>query len=92
MRAMTAATHVPSSCGSWTLEHSLSGCGTWAQLLCSLWDFPKPGIKPMSSVLAGRFYTAEPPENPPPVQFFFVWFSWNISFFFFSQLFLLVGG
>ena len=69
MRAMTAATHVPSSCGSWTLEHSLSGCGTWAQLLCSLWDFPKPGIKPMSSVLAGRFYTAEPPENPPQFSF-----------------------
>ena len=30
------------SCGSQALEHRLSGCGTWAQLLHSMWDLPGP--------------------------------------------------
>ena len=35
-----------SSCGSWALERRLSSCGTRAQLLCSMWDLPGPGIEP----------------------------------------------
>ena len=27
-------------------------------------DLPDPGIKPMSSALAGRFFTTEPPGKP----------------------------
>ena len=27
-------------------------------------DLPDPGIEPMSPVLAGRFFTTEPPEKP----------------------------
>ena len=27
-------------------------------------DLPDPGIKPESSVFAGRFFTTEPPEKP----------------------------
>ena len=27
-------------------------------------DLPDPGIKPMSPVLAGRFFTTEPPGKP----------------------------
>ena len=27
-------------------------------------DLPDPGIEPASTILAGRFFTAEPPEKP----------------------------
>jgi len=27
-------------------------------------DLPHPGIKPVSSILAGRFFTSEPPGKP----------------------------
>ena len=50
-----------SSCGSRALEHRLSSCGAWAQLLCIMWDLPGPGIEPVSPVLAGRFLTTVPP-------------------------------
>ena len=37
----------------------------WSGLpLSSPGDLPKPGIEPVSSALAGGFFTAEPPENP----------------------------
>jgi len=29
-----------------------------------MWDLPGPGIKPLSSALAGGFFTTEPPEKP----------------------------
>ena len=32
-----------------------------AQLLCSLWDPPGSGIKPVSSASEGEFFTTEPP-------------------------------
>ena len=38
-----------------------SSCGTWAELLCSMWDIPGPGLEPMSPALAGRFLTTVPP-------------------------------
>ena len=44
-----------SGCGSWALEHRLSSCDAQAQLLCSTWNLPGPGIEPVSSTLAGRF-------------------------------------
>ena len=37
-------------------------------------DLPDPGIKPVSPVLAGRFFTAEPPGKPH-------FFIWNVSVF-----------
>ena len=37
-----------SSRGSQILEHSLNSCGTRAQLLCSTWDPPGPGVEPTS--------------------------------------------
>ena len=43
------------SCSSWALEGGLRNCGAWAQLLCSMWNFPRPGIEPVSLALAGRF-------------------------------------
>ena len=33
-----------------------SSCGTWALLLCSMWNLPRPRIKPMSPKLAGEFF------------------------------------
>ena len=48
----------------------LSSCGSRAQLLCSMWDLPKPGLKPVSPALAGRFSTTVPPGKPPMDEFF----------------------
>ena len=50
-----------SSCGSRALERRLSSCGTWAQLLHSMWDLPGPGLEPMSPALADGFVTTAPP-------------------------------
>ena len=42
----------------------LSSCGSRAQPLCSTWDPPRPGLKPMSPALAGRPSTSAPPGKP----------------------------
>ena len=42
----------------------LSSCGTQAQLLRGMWDLPRPGLKPVSPALAGRFSTTAPPGKP----------------------------
>ena len=42
----------------------LSSCGSRAQLLCGMWDLPRPGLKPMSPALAGGFSTTAPPGKP----------------------------
>ena len=42
----------------------LSNCGSWAQLLCGMWDPPRPGLKPMSPAPAGRLSTTAPPGKP----------------------------
>ena len=44
--------------------HRLSNCGSWAQLLHSMWDPPRPGLKPVSPALASRFSTTAPPGKP----------------------------
>ena len=54
-----------SSCGLRALGCQVSSCGTWAQLLSSMWDLPDPGIKPMSPALAGGLLTTAPPGKPP---------------------------
>ena len=52
----TAARQAPSSMGFPRHEH-------WSGLpFPPPGDLPKPGNKPSSPVLAGRFFTAEPPE------------------------------
>ena len=53
-----------SSCGSRTLERSLSSCGSRAQLLHGMWDLPRPGLEPVSPAFAGRFLTTAPPGKP----------------------------
>ena len=42
----------------------LSSCGSRAQLLCGMWDLPKPGLEPASPALAGGFSTTAPPGKP----------------------------
>ena len=42
----------------------LSKCGSRAQLLCGMWDLPRPGLEPVSPALAGRLSTTEPPGKP----------------------------
>ena len=58
-----------SGCGSWAVEHRLRSCGTWAQLLCGMWDLPRSRIKPMSPALAGGFLTIGPPGKSTWVFF-----------------------
>ena len=42
----------------------LSSCGTRAQLLRGMRDFPRQGLEPVSPALAGRFSTTAPPGKP----------------------------
>ena len=44
--------------------HRLSSCGSRAQLPRGMWDLPRPGLEPLSPVLAGRFSTPAPPGKP----------------------------
>ena len=47
----------------------LSSCGSWAQLLRSMWDLPRPGFEPVSPALAGGFSTTAPPGKPKSAIF-----------------------
>ena len=42
----------------------LSNCGSRAQLLCGMWDLPRPGLEPVSPALAGGLSTTAPPGKP----------------------------
>ena len=50
--------------GSQVSFQGASGISAWAQLLLGIWNLPGPGIEPVSPVLAGRFFTTEPPGRP----------------------------
>ena len=52
------------SCSSWALEHWVNHCGTWALLLCGMWNLPVSGIEPASPALQGGFFTTELPGKP----------------------------
>ena len=57
-----------SSCRSWALEPRLNSCAVQVELLCSTWDIPRRGIKPVSLVspaLAGGFITTESAGSSP---------------------------
>ena len=58
----TALEHTDfSSCNSGALAHRLSSRGALALLPRSTWALPRPGIEPMSLVLAGGLLTTGPP-------------------------------
>ena len=44
--------------------HRLSSCGSRAQLLCGMWDPPRPVPEPAFPALAGRLPTTAPPGKP----------------------------
>ena len=48
--------------------HRLNNFGSWAQLLRSMWDLPRPRLEPVSPALAGRLSTTAPPGKP------YIWF------------------
>ena len=50
----------------------LSNCGSRAQLLCGMWDPPRPGLEPVSPALAGRLSTTAPPGKPSNISDMFV--------------------
>ena len=66
-RPLFIAVHGPLTvAASLVAEHRLqmrrlSNCGSRAQLLCGMWDLPRPGLEPMSPALAGRLSTTAPP-------------------------------
>ena len=49
-----------SNCRAWALDLMLSSCGTQIELLCGMWDFPKPGIELVSLALQARFLSPGP--------------------------------
>ena len=53
-----------SSCASRALEHRINSCGTQASLLQGMWNLPRPGIKPMSPTVAGKFLTTKQQGSP----------------------------
>ena len=44
---------------SLVVEHRLSSCGAGVQLLRVMWDLSRPGIEPVSPLLARGFLTTE---------------------------------
>ena len=61
-----------SCCGAQTL-------GTWALLLCGMWDLLGPKIETVSPVLVGRFLTTGPASESPPVLLLFSLFHSKIA-------------
>ena len=47
----------------------LSNCGSRAQLLCGMWDPPRPGLEPVSPALAGGLLTTASPGKSPQTNF-----------------------
>ena len=56
-----AEAHGLGSFASWALENRSNSCGAWFQLLCSMWNLPRSGIKTVSPSLAVVFFTTESP-------------------------------
>ena len=60
------------------LGHSLSSCGTQPQWLHGMWGLLGPGIQPVSSALAGKFFTTEPLGTPLPFTVYILLYTENI--------------
>ena len=56
--------HVGSAAAARALARWLSSCDEPAQSSCGIWDLPRPGVEPMSPVLAGGLFTTEPAGKP----------------------------
>ena len=75
-----------SHCGGFSLRSTgsrrtgFSSCGTQAQLLRSMWDLPRPGLKPVSPALAGRFLTTVPPGKSLKATLFLISNEYSIDY------------
>ena len=56
-----------SSCSLQSLEQVSVSYGRQVQLLCNMWNLPRPGIQPMSPAMAGGFLSAVPLGKSYPV-------------------------
>ena len=56
---------VASRCRTLDLEHLGSVVVRGLSLPCGFWDFPEPGIEPLSPAFAGEFLTTDPPGKLP---------------------------
>ena len=61
LRSTGSQASVITALGSVVAAHSLNSYDTWAQLLHSIWNLPREGIKSMSCALAGGFLSTTPP-------------------------------
>ena len=52
------------SCSLQPLRYWFNNCSTQAQLPHAMWSLPRPGTRPVSSAVAGGFFTIEPPGKP----------------------------
>ena len=69
--ASLAAKHRLQACGIQQLWHTGSVVvAHGAQLLCGMWDLPRPGLEPMSPALADGFLTTVPPGKPRSFKFY----------------------
>lgn len=57
------------SCGSRAPERSLSGSGSWALLLRSIWNLPGTGVRPVSPASAGGLLSTVPPGKSLSSEF-----------------------
>ena len=69
-----------SHCSLQVLDCWLSSCGTQAQLLHSMWNLPRPGIKPVSPAQASEFLTTRPPGNLFSFIIIIFCHKWNLNF------------
>ena len=52
--------------GAQSLEwEGFGSCGTQAELLRGMWNLPRPGMEPVSPVLAKNFLSTVPPRKSP---------------------------
>ena len=77
VRASVDMAHGLNRCGSRALEHMFNSCGAQAQLRHSMSNLIRPGTEPMSSALASRFFTTEPPGRPWGTLFDNHWYRWT---------------
>jgi len=78
-----------SNCHSRTLERGLGSSGTWAKLLGDTWNFPGPGIEPMSPALASRLLSTVPPGKSQSLHS--LWWTFTKSCWVHQALSCLVG-
>ena len=71
---------------AWALERRLSSCGSRAQVLCGVWDPPRPGTEPVFPTPAGRLSTTVPPGKSLSMLFLFAISNYEFEYLFICLL------